>query len=932
MTRLTALLSAAALAFGLTHAIGPNQNATDVIGNCSCGFLDPDTNQVWTDAIIVYFNETLIDREVWDLPQYEHIKEQGWNAIYRAGADGSLANANDTDFDLALNRSVNALELRLNASTDQHLVMGANLATRRRDIQYGMFETGMKPPSRQSAGTALSMLMRYNSSEGFNVDFMNMDDPTDACITNLINGEWPSNDTITNFTTIAPDRSGHNPFNTFTSARVFWNQTAMGFWLNGNQTRFVTEADRSVPTAAQALELLTWSTGDDTYMEGPPLNRYTSSHVLYVRAFFNSSVWTDAQHLAFDQSCYNSDKVCLMSDTTLRNSTLINSDASLLVWEDLPEDDRIHKMAGIVASIFSAFGVVALINAFFRRVPWSKLSAKSRKAKNDKTLRRAVRQSFHAGDADNSSTNSDPVPDVPRFSDGFRTSGIATPLPVYGDRSGTQTPAPAYEANGRGEMLSRTASISSYRHMAPSPTNDGITSNRNSDEKDIKGLDIIDETPWAEARARASGIYYKPDEKIAFDEPEVIASTSPAMTVTEKGKRASVTVQPFIGEKDQPTEEVVTAESLPAIVQHAPKTAGPTKRIDYLAGLVAVACIGVTLHHWCQTFWPYITEGYGNTQHYPGVERWIGIFVGSFALTQLWIGPFFLTATRFLSTNYLKNGNLEDIAKKMMRRAPRLFVPIIITSLLQFFLLSLDLQHFLLWSPSVTWSDWPYVVPQGNFAQWMNNMVELGYLYPGAVPEIVPHYCIGVLWTVPVQLQMTYVVLVAAVLIRNVKTPWKRFAFYTAFIITGWYARVSDLISCVVSNSANIRNRAGLLAIGVVSFSLTWKPLTNGVHTSRLARGSTMQSSPWHSLVPRVLLWSPSSTRPGRFLLPRTACTRILSPARLSLKSTLSTPTTSSRLSLSSPFPSACRFSSSFPPGFRPSSQPSSCFGYILTS
>jgi hypothetical protein len=258
-------------------------------------------------------------------------------------------------------------------------------------------------------------------------------------------------------------------------------------------------------------------------------------------------------------------------------------------------------MAGIVASVFSAFGVVALINAFFRRVPWSKLSSKSRKAKRDKKLRRSVRQSFHAGDADHSIISSEDAPEIPRFPDGFtRSSGIQTPLPVYGDRSGTQTPAPPYEGSVR-EGLSRTASISSAYRALTSPTPyDGMTSGRNSDEKDFKGLDIIDEAPLAEARARSSGIYYKSDEKIAFDEkrafdqPEVVESpTSPAMTVTEKGKRASITVQPV--------EEVVTAESLPAVVKHAHAAKpGPTKRIDYLAGLVAVACIGVTLHHWCK--------------------------------------------------------------------------------------------------------------------------------------------------------------------------------------------------------------------------------------------------------------------------------------------------------------------------------------------
>ena len=109
-------------------------------------------------------------------------------------------------------------------------------------------------------------------------------------------------------------------------------------------------------------------------------------------------------------------------------------------------------------------------------------------------------------------------------------------------------------------------------------------------------------------------------------------------------------------------------------------------------------------------------DGYGPTEHYPKVERWLHYVVGCVILSNLWIGPFFLTATRFLSTNYLKHGNLEDIAKKELRRAPRLFVPIIIISLLQYFLISMNLTAALPWLPSVTYSTWPYVTPQSNFA------------------------------------------------------------------------------------------------------------------------------------------------------------------------------------------------------------------------
>ena len=181
----------------------------------------------------------------------------------------------------------------------------------------------------------------------------------------------------------------------------------------------------------------------------------------------------------------------------------------------------------------------------------------------------------------------------------------------------------------------------------------------------------------------------------------------PRVAVSEKGKQAVSTAKTV--DEDKNTVQVnstVTSSS----------TTPPKKRVDYLAGLTALACIGVTLHHFGQTFWPYVMEGYGPTAHYPTIERWLHIFVGNITLSNLWIGPFFLTATRFLSANYLRNGNLEDIAKKELRRAPRLFVPIIIVSLLQYFLVSMGLTYSLQWLPSVTYSTWPYVIPQPNFA------------------------------------------------------------------------------------------------------------------------------------------------------------------------------------------------------------------------
>lgn len=115
--------------------------------------------------------------------------------------------------------------------------------------------------------------------------------------------------------------------------------------------------------------------------------------------------------------------------------------------------------------------------------------------------------------------------------------------------------------------------------------------------------------------------------------------------------------------------------------------------------------------------------------------------------------------------------------------------------ILTYFLLSLGLTGKLEWLPSVTYSVWPYVVPQPNFGVFLNEIVELSYLTPNAPPEVVNHYCVGVLWTIPVQLQFSFVVLLAAVMIKDVRKPWKRMGFYLIAITCGWYGTVCQKVN-----------------------------------------------------------------------------------------------------------------------------------------
>ena len=148
----------------------------------------------------------------------------------------------------------------------------------------------------------------------------------------------------------------------------------------------------------------------------------------------------------------------------------------------------------------------------------------------------------------------------------------------------------------------------------------------------------------------------------------------------------------------------------------------------------------------------------------------------------------FVTSCRFLADRYLKNGNLFDVAQKILLRAPRMLIPCIIIATLEYFFIEEGFTAKLQWLPSVSWSTWPYVANYPNFGAFIDEILELAYLVPNMAPGIVAHYCVGVLWTVPVQLQFSYTTLLAAVMVREIKTPWKRIAFYIFCIANNWYA------------------------------------------------------------------------------------------------------------------------------------------------
>lgn len=147
---------------------------------------------------------------------------------------------------------------------------------------------------------------------------MNSNGPNSAQVTNLINGEWPAKDLVTNYTTM--QNAGLQPWRSFNKVQFSWNESAVAFNIVDNTTRIATKKERSIPSAGQALKINTWSIGDKTYGRGPPIHNTTRSHILWVRAFFNSTEMTESQHASFNERCLMT-APCSTQDTTLRGYT-----------------------------------------------------------------------------------------------------------------------------------------------------------------------------------------------------------------------------------------------------------------------------------------------------------------------------------------------------------------------------------------------------------------------------------------------------------------------------------------------------------------------------------------------------------------------------------------------------------------------------------
>jgi hypothetical protein len=808
------------LPFSLAQVIVTDANS------CSCGFYDPTTEYLFTDTAIVYFNETnsipTIDLVV---ESFEHRYDFGWNTLYRQGAAKEHVEIGN---DVSATGGPQSLELYCNASTDAGLVVGSSIRTARQDIFFGSFRSYMRAPRKWMKGSALSMSLHHNRTEGWDMDIMNADNSSQAWVSMIQQGQFPNTWLGANFTNISA--ADMDPW-MYLEYRVDWTRDRIDYYIQNQSSTpilwksYTKEENGTLPSTPAPLKWQHWSVGNEFSTQGPP-EYQSEANIIWTRIFFNSSLANDTSRQGFDERC-NPTAACLTSDNSLRGSTTYAPEA-LKPWKQYQKKWTVPWVPLTIVIVFSGIFTFVTLKTVYRRFSWAALNdflhgrEKEHKAirppsptasdvsTNAGTVTNSINTPGHSqhgaasSSQDSTHENSSVYGRYPRVAS-FST---LSPPPTY---SGSHTPAPMYQTPAaspgptRGNsvddltiepaplpghgMLPRNDSASSNLYMAGRGTKAArIAETRSGDHtralmhySDTSNpfLPRTDSAPMTPApEENPAGSYPIGSISQTLAPPEIVAvSSSITGGASEKSSE-----KPAVSVKETKAEASAAAAIVIASGDKAPLA---RQRVDYLAGFISISAILVTLNHFGQTYWDSVINPAARA-HYIS-ETWARKTFASYFLDPLWIGPFLMISTRFLVSNYLRTGKLDNMAQKIVSRPFRLLTPVVFIATLEYFLGDSGALNWLEYLPSVTWSDWPFTTIVANPGVFISELIQLAYLIPNAAPNITYNYSTGVLWTIPVQLQGAWQTLLALIMVKECKTPWKRFCFYAFCIANHWY-------------------------------------------------------------------------------------------------------------------------------------------------
>jgi hypothetical protein len=699
-----------------------SQASNAIPSDCHCGFLDPLTGRSYTDSLIVYFNETGELGNDFNVSGYEHAYEKGWGKYYREGAsESNVYYTNGSTWNI----SPGWLNLNVSGKTQKHLVSGAEIESKRQDMLYGSFRGLLRSAAPYaSGGSALTMRLLHNESLSADLSLLSMDDSgVTAKYAATTDGQPPLPENSVNYTTLLGSDYNQSPWD-FWEYRMDWDEDNIEWFAGVNKTRTMPAANWTLPVS---FSLKHWSLGYAGWTEGPPAND-SGAAIGWMRLFFNSSVTSLEGRLP---DC-TLESYCSTEDEMLRITTPYTLDTERLPADLLIKNPKVEETPSI-AAIALAIASVVVTSVLI-------IFGLSQKA----TSRRpAARPAFKSHQSDVELSQLTMAGKSSR--DQFSNYGGETSQPRLDQRQSTISRKPLL-----GHFNSQTgSSVTLDAASTPFESSDRLqhsSPDRGYAAGDQRNTDDI--SPAKSANVYDSDLDFTPNGSTLRQHEGSDTVSSQLIPVDAKvdgvqvgGSAVAAQSNAGLAGANPAAYEAVkspTAVVNPAVAAQVPQQ---RTRVDYLAGLVALCSILVATTHFVLTFAPSTVMEYID-QHYVS-EFWARRTIEPFFFNNIWTGLFFTTSTRFLTTGYLRKGDLKFIAEKTVCRTPRFMIPIVSVILFEYFMMDVGAVTYLEYLPSITWSPWPSTSVYPNFGWFLNETLQLIYLIPNAAPQLTWNYCTG---------------------------------------------------------------------------------------------------------------------------------------------------------------------------------------------
>jgi peptidoglycan/LPS O-acetylase OafA/YrhL len=236
-------------------------------------------------------------------------------------------------------------------------------------------------------------------------------------------------------------------------------------------------------------------------------------------------------------------------------------------------------------------------------------------------------------------------------------------------------------------------------------------------------------------------------------------------------------------------------------------------KIWYLEGIRGLAAFMVVIHHYLLAFYPAQANGKLSDAHLGIIELWYHSSPFIFLTNgRFFVYIFFILSGYVLSKKFIEKPNRDYLKSAVIRRIPRLYIPVAFSLIVAFILIRLSFD-FNIQAGILTKSAW---------LQALHGNPSMSHFFKSLLYKAFFHYDNSyntVLWSITFELYGSFMVFAGLWLSSYVKTPLILFSLiFMVLVFTGEYEYGSFFLGVILNYWRNIEFKSAFLNRALIVF------------------------------------------------------------------------------------------------------------------